>query len=151
MSIRWVLLLQVLPEGIALTHRSEARYPHFQSETNVVDSVLRVGWLTVAFGAPSVNVSCVTSVWYVTNSSGIETMNASSSESHPVATNTDSRQATGQGRELTRVGRFFAAAGVCVPGGRTAGGGGVPVLLSSLFRRLGVGVGVVLVGRGFGF
>ena len=28
--------------------------------------------------------------------------------------------------------------------------GGVPVLLSSLFRRLGVGVGVVLVGRGFG-
>ena len=29
--------------------------------------------------------------------------------------------------------------------------GGVPVLLSSLFRRLGVGVGVVLVGRGFGF
>ena len=29
--------------------------------------------------------------------------------------------------------------------------GGVPVLLSSLFRRLGLGVGVVLVGRGFGF
>ena len=51
-------------------------------------------------------------------------MNASSSESHPVATNADSRQATGQGQELTRVGRFFAAAGVCVPGGRTAGGGG---------------------------
>ena len=40
------------------------------------------------------------------------------------------------------------------PTGLTAdldSGGGVPVLLSSLFRRLGVGVGVVLVGRGFGF
>ena len=51
-------------------------------------------------------------------------MNASSSESHPVATNTDSRQATGQGHELTRVGRFFAAAGVCVPGAVQRGGGG---------------------------
>ena len=51
-------------------------------------------------------------------------MNASSSESYPVAANADSRQATGQGRELTRVGRFFAAAGVCVRGGRGAGGGG---------------------------
>ena len=49
-------------------------------------------------------------------------MNASSSESHPVATNTDSRQATGQGHELTHVRGFFAAAGVFVPGGRGAGG-----------------------------
>ena len=45
----------------------------------------------------------------------------------------------------------FEAGGLEWLGTVVGGRGGVPVLLSSLFRRLGVGVGVVLVGRGFGF